>query len=257
MVATPDAAKTTAAALNLQPSLALPKYVQIRNFISERIASGEYARGAQLPSEHEVMARFAVSRVTVRQAFDALRTMGLVEARRGRGHFVSRLQATANLERLQSFGEMMAPLGMPTRSDVVELREIEANGDVLTHLSLDAGTTVTHLARVRLAGNSVISLDVSYLPLSIGRRLMHLDLARQDVYLLMERRLAIEVGYADVTLDVAPLPSRFAHLLSVSEDANVLRLQRVTYANSSAPVMFEYIYARLDMLQFQVRIPRW
>ncbi|MBX9926678.1 MAG: GntR family transcriptional regulator [Hyphomicrobiaceae bacterium] len=257
MVARPDTAKTTASAVTRPSSPALPKYAQIRDFISERIASGEFARGTQLPSEHEFMAQFAVSRVTVRQAFDSLRTMGLVEARQGRGHFVSRLQATASLERLQSFGEMMAPHGMPTRSDVVDLREIAGCGDVLSNLALDAGAMVTHLARVRLAGCTVISLDVSYLPLSIGRQLMYLDIARQDVYLLMERRLNIEVGYADVTLDVAPLPAKYAHLLCAAAGASVLRLRRVTYANSGAPVMFEHIYSRLDMLEFQVRIPRW
>jgi len=208
MMATPQSLKGTTAASVQPPHATLPKYARIRNWIAERIASGEYARGSQLPSEHDVMATFSVSRVTARQAFDALRSMGLVEARRGRGHFVSRLQATASLERLQSFGEMMAPLGIPTRSDVVDLREIEGLSDVVEHLTINPGAIVTRLARVRLAGNTVISLDVSYLPLDIGRKLMQLDLTRQDVYLLMERRLGIEVGYADVALDVAPFAAR-------------------------------------------------
>jgi GntR family transcriptional regulator len=78
------------------------KYQAIRDWLVGRIAQGEYGRGAQLPSEHDLMARFEVSRVTARQALDDLRRLGLVESRRGKGHFVSRLTAVHSLQRLQA-----------------------------------------------------------------------------------------------------------------------------------------------------------
>lgn len=235
----------------------LAKYAAIRNWFIDRIASGAFARGQQLPSEHDVMEQFGVSRVTARQAFDALRSQGFVEARRGKGYFVSRLLATASLERLQSFGEMMAPLGVRTHSDVIEVAETAADAEVAAALQVERGETVIRLVRARLAASTTISLDVSYLPRAIGRRLILLNLEAQDVFVLMEKRLNIEVGFAEMTIDTVPAPDFAMRLLNVSDEDRVLRLTRLTLSNSGERLMFEQIYARLDGMQFRLRIPRW
>lgn len=239
------------------PPTRVLKYETIRNWVAERIASGEFACGAQLPSEHDIMDRFGVSRVTARQAFDALRQSGLVEARRGKGYFVARPRANASLERLQSFGEMMAPLGLETHSDVIELLEVPASEEVAEVFGIGVGETVVRIARSRMAAKTVMSLDIGHYPLDIGRRLMLLDLANEDVFLLMERRIGMELGYADVVLDVTPSEREHARFLGVSPQDPVLRLRRITYENSGRPVVFERIYARLDSMSFNARIGRW
>lgn len=232
------------------------KYLAIRNWLIDRIARGEFARGEQLPSEHEIMARFGVSRVTTRQALDDLRHMGLVEGRRGKGYFVSRLTAVHSLERLQSFGEMMAPLGVPTGSDVIELLEVPATREVADALRVAVATQVTRIVRARLAAGTVISLDVSFFPLDVGRELMRLDLAHQDIFLLLERQLNIELGFADLTIDMVPVDERHAKHIGASIGERVIRIRRVTYDNDGRAIDYERIYARLDALKFRVRIPR-
>ncbi len=233
------------------------KYVKIRNWLVEQIANGEFSVGEQLPSEHEIMDRFKVSRVTARQAFDELRRGGLVEAKRGKGYFVSRFRATASLERLQGFGEMLAPLGVETRSNVLELIDVAAENDVSEALKLSDGEVVTRLSRVRLAGGTAVSIDVSFYPLDIGHNLMVLDLAREDVFVLMEQRLGLELGYADVSLDVAPVLPEHTKFLGVEENQSVLRLRRLTFDNSGRAIAFERIYSRLETMTFQARITRW
>jgi DNA-binding FadR family transcriptional regulator len=53
-----------------------------------KIASGELAPGAKLPSEAELIAEYAVSRTVVREAVSRLQAEGLVETFQGRGSFV-------------------------------------------------------------------------------------------------------------------------------------------------------------------------
>lgn len=235
----------------------MPKYKAIRNWLVDRIANGDFARGEQLPSENDIMAQFAVSRVTARQAFDELRASGMVEARRGKGYFVKRLMATASLERLQSFGEVMADLGVTTHSQVIELAEVACDAQSAEALRLAPGTITTRLARSRIAGGTTVSVDIGVLPVEIGRKLMLLDLGRNDIFHLMEQRLGLEIGYADLTIDAVEVPGHIAGLLGVAADAQVLRLKRRTHSNEGDVLMFEYIYARLDRLQFHVRLPRW
>jgi GntR family transcriptional regulator len=233
-----------------------PKYLAIRNWLIDCIARGEFAHGERLPSEHDLSARFRVSRMTTRQALDELRRLGLVESQRGKGYYVSRLTAVHSLERLQSFGEMMAPLGVATHSNVIELCEVPATKEVADALRVPAGAEVTRIVRARLAASVVISLDVSFFPLSVGRGLAQLDLVREDVFLLLERQLGIELGYADLTIDMVPVDERHARHIGAAVGERVIRIRRVTYDNDGRAIDYERLYARPDALRFRVRIPR-
>jgi GntR family transcriptional regulator len=232
------------------------KYVAIRNDLAARMDAGEFRPGDQLPSEHEIMALHGVSRITTRQALDLLRAEGRIEARRGKGYFVRAMLATAQLERLQSFGEIMAPLGLPTRSDVIEIAEVAPSSEVALAFRIEPHQPVIRLVRARIAGGEAVSLDESFLPLALGRKLIQLDLARRDVFRLMEDQLGIGISHADITLGVGPLPAGFAAPLKLHEGENVIRLKRMTVDLRGAVLMVETIFARLDLLQFRIRAPR-
>src|ERR1700692_354573 len=64
-------------------------YRQVADAITASIDSGEYKRGARLPSERDLAASFKVSRPTIREAMIALEIRGLVEARQGSGIYVT------------------------------------------------------------------------------------------------------------------------------------------------------------------------
>ncbi len=233
------------------------KYLAIRDWLAARIADGDFCHGAQLPSEHDIMARFSVSRVTARQAFDDLRRLGLVESVRGKGYFVRRFKAVHDLLRLQSFGEMMAPLGVATHSKVVEIGEVPAPPDAASALRLSAGEPVLRVVRARFAGGTVISVDISFFPADIGRKLVPLNLVSNDIFVLLEKDLSMELGFAELTIEAAPAPAEYAAHIGVSEAETVLRIRRLTHDAGGRPVDFEYLYARLDAVQFRVRSARW
>jgi GntR family histidine utilization transcriptional repressor len=62
---------------------------RIRSDISERILSGEWAPGRRIPSEHELMADYGCSRMTVNKALTPLADSGLIVRRRRAGSFVA------------------------------------------------------------------------------------------------------------------------------------------------------------------------
>lgn len=63
-------------------------YQQVAAAIRDAILSGEFAPESLLPSEAQLMARYQVSRPTVRNAIAALRAEGLIDVRHGKGSFV-------------------------------------------------------------------------------------------------------------------------------------------------------------------------
>lgn len=66
----------------------LPLHQQIRQDIEQQIRSGLLAPGDKIPFEHELMAFYGCSRMTVNKALSALTAAGLIERRKRAGSFV-------------------------------------------------------------------------------------------------------------------------------------------------------------------------
>ena len=64
-----------------------PKYEMVKSYIKHLLRDGIIGYGEMLPSEHELMDKFEVSRHTVRQAFNDLAIEGLIYKEQGKGTF--------------------------------------------------------------------------------------------------------------------------------------------------------------------------
>src|SRR6476646_9569723 len=85
------------------------KHVQVREHVRGLIET--QPPGSAAPSERELVARFGVARMTVRQALDALVAEGLLERIPGRGTFVARAKIDVQV-RLSSYTEEMGRRGL-------------------------------------------------------------------------------------------------------------------------------------------------
>lgn len=233
------------------------KYVAVRDSLHDQIIRGTFSEDDKLPSESALRAEFGVSRVTIRLALDALRQAGIIEGRQGKGYFVRRLQVVQDLGRLQGFGEIMASLGIDVRSEVVELSEVPAPAEMQRTLRIERGGSVVRICRVRIAGGAALSYDVSHFPIRIGQPLARLNLTQADIFTLLERELGIELGYADISLDVAISDELLARRLGVGIDEPLVRIVRLTHDREGRPIDFEHLYVRPDAFKFRIRVPRW
>ncbi len=73
----------------LQRESRVPLYLQISEWLIQRIVSGEWALDSNLPAELELCQEFGVARGTVRQALGELERKGYIRRERGRGTFVT------------------------------------------------------------------------------------------------------------------------------------------------------------------------
>lgn len=68
--------------------LGVPIYLQVKNYIMDRIKTGEFPVGSKIPTERELAQRLSISRNTVSAAYKELLLEGVLEARQGKGTFV-------------------------------------------------------------------------------------------------------------------------------------------------------------------------
>ncbi|MBI3562008.1 MAG: GntR family transcriptional regulator [Gammaproteobacteria bacterium] len=233
-----------------------PLYTQIREILRQRILDGTYLPHQQMPSESELIKAFRVSRITVRQALGDLQRAGLIFKIHGKGTYVSKPKAFQNIGQLQGFGEAMSRMGYETFSQVVSIKTLAAGKTVGPKLKLKEREPITELRRLRYLNREPISLDVSYLPKTIGDRLAKEDLAHRDIFLILENDYGLGLGQAELQIEAMLADEALARLLKVEAGAPLLRIERLTFTTDGTPLDYEHLYYRGDAFQYRLRIER-
>src|SRR5260370_12968106 len=176
-------------------------YAQVERVVANEIADGELKVGDTLPAEDSLIARFGVSRITVRRAIQNLVSRGLVEIRRGKGTFVAAPKITQDLKELSGFVEDMHALGHKPTARVIGKEIVTANATVARQLALTRGERVVRIRRVRLADGVPLSFDETYLPLEIGKKIISNNLKVEPIFSLLERKYDVPLIEAEYKLD--------------------------------------------------------
>ena len=131
----------------------LPIYHQLYEILRGNIVRGEWQPGDILPSETELIEQYQVSRITVRQALEALVNDGLIYRQRGRGTFVAHPTVEQGLSRIISFTEDMHQRGFRPDTEIISAGLISAPAEIAEKLQIEAGEELVRLERLRLAAS--------------------------------------------------------------------------------------------------------
>lgn len=229
---------------------------RIREDLRERIGAGVYQPHDRVPSESALMSQYGVSRITVRQALGDLVRDHLIFKVPGKGSFVSSPKPFQELGRLQGFAEAMGAAGHDTFNRVVGLRTVPASAEVAGKLQLAPGTDITEIQRVRYLDHRPVSLDQTWVPAHLGARLAREDLARRDIFVILESDYGQPLGHADLAIDATLADARQAGLLDVPVGAPLLRVERLTFRADGTPLDYEHLHCRADHFQYRLRVRR-
>ncbi len=198
---------------------ALPKYVQIANYLRDRIAEGELRPGDEVPSERQIAEEFDVARPTATRALATLRSWGLVESRPGSGTFV-RAQPQLYRRARDRYAQSRATGRAYTSgewSEIVAAELVPATEDAASALGIDAGSAAARRRRVIYDHGGPVEVATSWF--TSGR------LARDR----QTARLAT--------------PEEAATLRLGEDPAAVLLIHHVTYDDAGEPLEFaEAVY---------------
>ncbi len=121
-----------------------PLYQQVKNYIVERIESGEWPPETRVPSENEFVDRLKISRMTAHRALRELTTEGHLIRVQGVGTFVSTRKPRVALLEIKSISDEIAEWGGRHTSDVRLLAREGAPPDLAEAMGLQPGDKVFH-----------------------------------------------------------------------------------------------------------------
>jgi GntR family phosphonate transport system transcriptional regulator len=210
----------------------------IAETLSDEIAQGHYARGARLPTEAELAARFGVNRHTVRHALGELADRGLTHSRRGAGVFVTSRPADYPLGRRVRFHQNLAAAGLAASRHVLRLETRPGSPREAEALALPVGAPVHVYEGLSLADGAPLAMFRSVFP---ADRLPGLPGRLTETASITEA-LARE-GVADYTRASTRLTAKSANPilalhLRIPDGAPVLRAVSINVDPQGHPVEF-------------------
>lgn len=216
-----------------------PHYLRIYRDVKRNIAEGAIAPGERLPTQRDMAASHGVTVMTVRQALQLLEQEELVVSRHGLGTFVAPQRIRYEIGNLRSLAQEVAAQGLDLQTSVLRRGLVEPHPRVAELLRVEPSEPVLSIERLRLVGQQPVVYQQSYLPAWLADALEGVDLGAISLYDHIQSELEIELSRAQEKIHAIALAAPEALLLDELRGAAALLSERVTYATSGAPVMFD------------------
>src|ERR1700722_12501817 len=215
-----------------------PKYAQVVGEIQRRIESGEYPPGELLPSEHQLVEQFGVSRPTIVKALGALRQDGWIDTQQGRGSFVRGRPALEGAERTRPASGVLEVPETELAGELVQAGVKAAPALVLNLLKLAPGAKAFLRQRVLSDGAGPVELASVWLPLELaaGTDLASPELLAESMRYHLRARKKIRFDHAVEQITARHPTGEEAALLQVAADARVRAVTVTVYDAAKTPL---------------------
>lgn len=222
---------------NLKKNSSKPLYIQVAESIMQFIQDNSLKPGDPLPSQNEIISRFGVSEVTVRQALQRLKTERTINRVQGKGTFVADTVIREEIAAVKSLEERLGEQGIVVQNRYVESMEPFPAERIRRDLQLPLGVKTFKIRRLKFANGALLALESRHFPKEVASKFSLEDLKTLPYVSLLEeyedtRIERIEhVTRADIALELE------AEMMSVPLDTPLLVTFGIYYNSAGKPVM--------------------
>lgn len=206
----------------------IPMYYTVKERIAELIESQGLKPGDSIPSEHELMERYGVSRITVRRAIDELANEGRLYRVQGKGTFVREDSISEDLLSLVSCTQDIRNLGMTPSRVVISAEVVKADARRRSELDLTEGDEIFRLERVYYADGTPINHTTTHLPYRYFPGIEQIDFSKYSLYEVLETTYHTNIIEALRSIQAVSATENIANYLQIDAGDPVLYFSCVT-----------------------------
>lgn len=222
--------------------MSVNKYIEIYNYLKDKIISQEFEAGQKLPSENDLKNIFNVSRNTVRRAIEMLASEGYVTSVHGKGVFVMEKQPLEFLVGgLQSFKEASETNKIHYITNVAQFEIITIDEQLSKKTNFSIGTKALKIIRVRNIESENVILDINYFNLNIVNGITK-EVAENSIYEYIEKDLNLKISGAQKIVSVVPAKKIDKEYLNLKNCDLVAVIKNYVYLDNGT--LFEYTESR-------------
>ena len=174
----------------------MPAYRSSSKRVLKYIEENRLKRGDRLPAETELAEALEISRLTLREAMNALKQEGIIYSIQGKGTFVAcdynYIANSLNLN--ESMTEMIEASGYTCNTSLFLKKIVKADKDVATGLDIQEGTDVLLCERIRLADDVPVVYSLDFLVPKLVSHFLEISNEKVSLYNFIEEKCGIEIG---------------------------------------------------------------
>jgi GntR family trehalose operon transcriptional repressor len=225
------------------------KAQQIYEELAAAIERGTYKPNSKLPSEHDLMEKYNVSRGTIRKALEMLSQTGYVQRLQGKGSIVLDVgRYNFPVTGLVSFKEMSQRMHSSVRTIVNELTVIRPDRFIQDQLNVNTEDEVWKVVRTREIQGEKIILDVDYFNRAYVPFLTK-EICENSIYDYLENDVKLAIGFAKKEIVVEEASAQDQSLLDLQHHSHVVVVRNHVYLEDVT--LFQYTESRHRPDKFQ------
>jgi len=224
----------------------VPYYVQIVDHVRELIKKNKLREGQTFFSEGEISQALGISKMPVRQAFQRLRSEGLLVIAKGKRPVVGSGRVPWNFQQLRGFSEEMKRRGLVPSARLLSMSLEDPDLEVAQALKLAPGEQIYRAKRLRLVDSEPVAVVTSHLPARIFVGIDRQDLEKQSLYFIFEHVYRRKLQWAEELIGAMVAGDEEAAVLQTSSGSALLIIRETTYDTQNVAIEYSVSLLRGD-----------
>lgn len=207
----------------------IPLYLEISKKIKHSIQSGEYPENSSLPSERSLSEKYLVSRSTIREALEKLKSDAVIYTIHGNGSYVKPQVFDQPLTKFYSFTDELKNSNILINNTIIDYHAVSGQSSLSNKFKLPKNTAFHKIIRLRSAKNYPLMIETTYLPQS---RFLKIDtdiLEQHSLYQYLKQKYDFHATSAKEQFHPV-IPSAFERdLLQIPPTTPCMLLERYSF----------------------------
>jgi len=157
---------------------AAARYLQVKDFILERIAGGTLRAGERVPSENELTRTLTVSRMTANRALRELAADGVLVRVAGVGTFVAEQRVHAHPLEVRNIADEIRSRGHEYRVKVLALESVSASRELAERCGVKMGAQLDYSLLTHFADAAPLQVEERYVNPQVAPGYLRNDFSR-------------------------------------------------------------------------------
>ncbi len=230
-----------------QSSIALPRFVQISEYLAREIAAGRLIAGQRLAPERQMAKELNVSVGTLRKALKRLENLGLLEPVQGSGNYIKQNNVAGSVYAMFRL-ELLQGGGLP-RADVLSV-SLKKKPEYLPKFGQSEMGSRTR--RLRYLNDTIIAVEEIWLDKAAG--IVDPAALSDSLYQYYRTRLNIWISRAEDYVTIGNVPSWAPDLFPLESGSITGFIERLSWADTREPVEYSRTWFDTSQARYVQRL---
>lgn len=230
----------------------VPLYSQIEKILENKIETGVWPEGYQLPTENELAKSFEVSNITIKRAIMNLVDRGMLYRQRAKGTFVSKTFQEKNIYK-SAFFTMENEVS--SSHEMINKGIEKVSSAIAKKLNIDTHEQVVSIKRLGTEDKNPIALEYTYIPLFIFPD-ANPEIDEEDfVYDILIKQCKKKLKYSRNYFSGTVANQEETTLLDVEINTPLFVWERITYSILDEPIEYSKFIMKQDKEKYYLEVP--